>query len=117
MAYDEHLTDRIRTSLTRKSIQFEEKKMFGGIAFMVDDKMCVGVNKEQLMVRIDPETYDEALTREGAEPMKFTGREMKGFVFVQPEGFDMDADLEHWLDLALEFNPRAKASGKKKMKK
>ena len=81
---------------------------------MVDDKMCVGLIKDQLMVRIDPKFYDEALTKNGCTKMMFTGREMKGFVYVTPEGIDLDADLEYWIDRALEFNHKAKSSKKKK---
>jgi len=86
----------------------------GGLAFMVDEKMCVGVVGENLMARIDPEAVNEALTKKGCKPMDFTGRPMKGFVFVEPEGIDLDEDLDYWIELALEFNPRAKASKKKK---
>jgi TfoX/Sxy family transcriptional regulator of competence genes len=113
MAYDEHLNDRIRQVFIHKKIPFEEKKMMGGICYLVDDKMCVGVVKEKLMARIDPEIYDEAMKRPGCREMDFTHRPMKGFVFVEPEGTDMDADLETWIDLALEFNPKAKSSKKK----
>lgn len=81
---------------------------------MVDDKMCVGVVKNNLMARLDPDIYEDVLKREGARPMDFTGRPMKGYVFVEPEGVDMEADLESWVDLCLDFNPRAKSSKKKK---
>lgn len=80
---------------------------------MVDDKMCVGVMNDGMMVRIDPAVYEDALKREGCQPMEFTGRPMKGFVTVSQEGIDLDEDLDHWIGLALEFNPRAKASKKK----
>lgn len=80
---------------------------------MVDDKMCVGVVKNNLMVRIDPEIHGEALTRKGCREMDFTGRPMKGFVFVEPEGIDMDEDLQYWIQRALDYNPRAKSSKKK----
>ena len=79
---------------------------------MVDDKMCVGVVKDKLMARIDPEIYDEALTRPGCREMDFTGRKMKGFVFVEPEGTDLDEDLDRWVEMCLDFNPRAKSSKK-----
>jgi TfoX/Sxy family transcriptional regulator of competence genes len=113
MAYNEFLSDRIKQVFLERKVNFQEKQMMGGLAFMVNDKMCVGVVKENLMVRIDPEIYDEALQRPGCRPMDFTGRPMKGFVFVDPEGIDLDEDLSYWIDLALEFNPRAKSSKKK----
>ena len=81
---------------------------------MVDDKMCVGVEQERLMVRLDPERYEEAMEREGCKPMDFTGRIMKGYVFVDAAVLDKKKELEYWVGLALEYNKRAKASPKKK---
>jgi TfoX/Sxy family transcriptional regulator of competence genes len=112
MAYDEPLAERIRSSFRRKNVPFEEKRMMGGLCFMVDSKMCVGVEKNRLMVRIDPEAYDAALRKKGCVPMDFTGRPMRGFVFVNPTGLTTDDDLGGWLKLALDFNPRAKVSKK-----
>ena len=114
MAYDEHLGDRIRQELKHKGIPFEEKKMMGGLCFMVDDKMCVGVVKDELMARIDPEVYENVLQFEGARPMDFTGKRMRGFVFVSPTGIDLDSDLSKWVQLCLDFNPKAKSSKKGK---
>jgi len=113
MAYNEFLGERISNSLRNKAIPFEEKKMFGGLAFMVNEKMCVGVIKDNMMARIDPEGLEEALGRKGCKPMEFTGRPMKGFVVVEPEGMDLDEELDYWVELALAFNPRAKSSKKK----
>lgn len=114
MAYNEKLADRTREiiSLTHKNI--EEKKMFGGLCFMVNDKMCVGVEQERLMVRIDPARYDEAMEKEGCRPMDFTGKVMKGYVFVDIEALNTKKKLEYWIRLALEYNKIAKASKKKK---
>jgi hypothetical protein len=98
----------------QRGVDFVEKKMFGGLALMADGKMCVGIMGDELMVRIDPEVYEDVLKRPGAKEMNFTGRPMKGFVFVSGEGIAEDEDLDYWLGLALEFNPRAKRSGKKK---
>ena len=81
---------------------------------MVDDKMCLGINQEKLMARIDPGFYEEALTRKACVPMDFTGRVMQGFVFVNPEGIEKENDLEFWVDKCLEYNPIAKSSRKKK---
>jgi len=114
MAYSELLADRIRLYFNDLRIAYEELKMMGGLCFMVDNKMCVGVVKEDLMARIGTETYENALTRKGARPMDFTKRPMKGYVFVAPDGIDMEEDLEYWLELALAYNPLAKASKKKK---
>ncbi len=116
MAYDEHLTERIRLQLNFKRIQFAEKKMFGGMCFMVDDKMCIGVHEERLVARVNPVDETTALMRAGCKPMDFTGRPMKGYLFVYPEGTDLDDDLEYYLDLALAFNPLAKSSKKKSKK-
>jgi len=86
---------------------------------MVNDKMCVGVDKDRkldvdrLMVRVGPDVYEEALQMKGARNMDFTGKPMKGFVFVGPEGFDTDSDLEKWLEMALAYNPFAKSSKRK----
>jgi TfoX/Sxy family transcriptional regulator of competence genes len=114
MAYNEHLADRIRRIFSDRHVTFEERKMMGGLCFMVDDKMCVGINKNDLMARIDPEVYSDALKRKGSKEMDFTGRPMKGFVFVEPTGTDLEKDLEYWIKLSLDFNPKAKSSKKKK---
>ncbi len=116
MPYDEHLADRIRRQLNDHKVTFEERKMMGGLCFMVDDKMCLGIVKDELMARIDPEIYEEALTKKGCKEMNFTGRPMKGFVFVDALGTDMDDDLDYWVQLCLAFNPKAKASKKRKKK-
>lgn len=81
---------------------------------MVDNKMCVGVEKERLMVRIDPVKYDEVLEKEGCKPMDFTGRVMKGYVFVDIDALNTQAKLEYWIRLAMDFNEIAKASKKRK---
>ena len=86
----------------------------GGLCFMVNSKMCVGVEKKRLMARIGPEAYDEALKRKGCRPMDFTGRPMRGFVFVGLEGLKTEKDLAFWLELALAYNPLAKNSAKSK---
>lgn len=114
MAYDENLADRLRMALKEKKVAYLEKKMMGGLCFMVDDKMCVGIIKNNLMARIDPGIYEETIARPGCKPMDFTGRPMKGFVFVEPHGIDMDEDLDHWVQLCLDYNPKAKAGKKKR---
>lgn len=113
MPYNEELANRVRAALSNQEV-VEEKKMMGGLTFMVNGKMCVGVNKKDLMVRLDPAVYDEVLTRKGCREMDITGRPMRGFVFVNKEGFKTKNDMNYWIDLALDFNKRAKISKKKK---
>ena len=115
MAYNEKLADRTREIISLSHINVEEKKMFGGLCFMVNGKMCVGVEQERLMVRLDPEKYDEAMEKEGCKPMDFTGKIMKGYVFVDIDSLNTKKKLEYWVKLALEFNSKAKASKKKKI--
>ena len=112
MAYNEKLADMTREliSLTHKKV--EEKRMFGGLCFMVNNKMCVGVEKERLMVRLDPEKFDEVIEKDGCRPMDFTGKVMKGFVFVDADVLTTRKKLEYWIKLALEYNKIAKASKK-----
>jgi TfoX/Sxy family transcriptional regulator of competence genes len=113
MAYDEHLAERIRKVLSEKHIRSDEKKMMGGLCFMIKEKMCMGVVDDKLMARVDPELYDRLLNKNGCHQMDFTGRPMKGFVFVDPIGIDMDRDLDYWVELCLDYNPKAKSSKKK----
>ncbi|PWG06554.1 TfoX/Sxy family protein [Polaribacter aquimarinus] len=114
MAYNEFLADRVSMFFKDKNVNFFEKKMFGGLCFMVDEKMCVGIVKDELMARINPDIYEESLLKEGCNKMNFTGRPMKGYVFLTDETIDLDEDLHYWLQLALDFNPLAKASKKRK---
>lgn len=122
MAYDEFLADRVRLGLNDKNVVYRELKMMGGLCFMVDEKMLCGVltNKKNgenlLMARIGEEAYEKELERSECLEMDFTGRPMKGYTFVTPEGFDTDEDLYYWIDLCLVFNPFAKSSKKKKKK-
>ena len=114
MAYNEFIADRIRLFLNEKRVSYLEKAMMGGLTFMVDNKMCVGIVKNSLMARINPEIYELSLAKKGCREMDFTKRPMKGFVFVDPEGTDMDEDLEYWIQLALDYNPIARSSKQKK---
>lgn len=115
MAYNEQLNDRIREAIANLP-NVEEKYMFGGVCYMVNGKMCIGVVKDEMMCRIDPQLQDEALERNGCRPMDFTGKSMKGYVFVAVEGFRSKKDFEYWVRLCLEFNPKAKASKKPAIK-
>ena len=114
MPYDEKLADRTREIIAATHKNVEEKRMFGGLCFMVDDKMCVGVEKDRMMVRLDPAKFDEVIEKEGCKPMDFTGKIMKGFVFVDAEMLNTKKRLEYWVKLALEYNAIAKASKKRK---
>ena len=114
MAFNEKLADRVREIISATHTITEEKTMFGGLCFMVNEKMCVGVEKERLMVRLDPERYDEVMEREGCMPMDFTGKVMKGYVFVDAAALKSKRQLDFWLQLALEFNEKAKSSKKSK---
>ena len=114
MAYNEKLADRTRELISPTHKKVEEKAMFGGLSFMVNGKMCVGVEKERLMVRLDPAKYEDVIEKEGCHPMDFTGRVMKGYVFVDAEVLNTKKKLAYWVKLALEFNKIAKASKKKK---
>lgn len=109
MAYSEYLADRVRQRLQPVG-KVEEKKMMGGLIFMVNDKMCMGINIEKktgndrLMVRVGKLPYDDLLGQKGSRVMDFTGRVMRGFLFIDPEGFDSEDDLDFWVERALEFN-------------
>lgn len=80
---------------------------------MIDDKMCIGIIKDDLMARVGSDAYESLVKREGARPMDFTKRPMKGYIYVSPEGVDFDEDLEFWIQKCLDFNPLAKSSKKK----
>ncbi|MCX6317600.1 MAG: TfoX/Sxy family protein [Bacteroidetes bacterium] len=116
MAYNEKLADRVREMLSEAQTRIEEKKMFGGLCFMVNDKMCVGVESERLMVRLDPALQEQVLEKEGAKPMDFTGKIMKGYVFVDIEALNTQKKLSYWITLALDYNKVAKAAKKKNKK-
>lgn len=114
MAYNEKLANNVRELIALTHRNVEEKAMFGGLCFMVNNKMCVGVEKERLMVRLDPAIYEEVMGKEGCKPMDFTGKVMKGYVFVGANVLNTKKRLQYWIKLALEFNKIAKASKKKK---
>ena len=103
MAYSEELAARVREIL-EESGPVDERKMFGGLAFMVNGNMCCGITGEDLMLRLGPETADEVLREPNVRPMDFTGRPMKGYVYVAPPGLKVEADLRRWVRLARDFN-------------
>jgi len=102
VAYDEILAERLRKIFLRRS-DVAEKKMFGGIAFMVSGNTCCGVINDTLMARVGVGCYDEVLKRPHVRQMDFTGRPMKGFVYVSPQGIATDVQLESWVELCAEF--------------
>ncbi len=118
MAYNEKLANRIREQLSElPKIKVEEKEMMGGLTFMVNDKMCVGIIKDEMMCRIDPDIHDTQIEKPGCRTMDFTKRPMKGYVMIDETGMKSKKDFEYWINLSLDFNKLAKASKKKKKKK
>jgi TfoX/Sxy family transcriptional regulator of competence genes len=102
MAYDEGLAQRIR-ELLEDDPRVAEKKMFGGVAFLVDGHMACGIIRDELMVRVGPEAHAEAIAQPYARPMDFTKRPMRGFVQVTSAGFEADADLASWVARGVDF--------------
>jgi len=110
--YNHLLADRIAEKLMQLR-NVEEKEMFGGLVFMVDGKMCIGVMKDKIMLRLDPETIPTLEDKDGWEQMVMKTTVMKGYILVSEDVVNQNKELHWWLDLALEFNPFAKASKKK----
>ena len=102
MSFDEGLAQRIREQLQNRS-DVVEKKMFGGLCFMVSNHMCCGIVDDTLMARVGPDSYANCLTKTHAREMDFTGKPMKGMIYVSPEGLESDADLTKWLSICVEF--------------
>jgi len=109
MAYSTFLADRIEQCLRSKGLT-ETKKMMGGLIFMVNEKMCVGIDvdkktgKDRLMVRVGKASHEQLIFSKGSREMDFTGKTMRGFLYVDPDGFDSEEDLDWWVEKALEFN-------------
>lgn len=114
MSYDVKLADRIREIIAAKDKNVEEKKMFGGLCFIVNEKMCVCVKNDKVMLRLDPGKFEEFIENQGCKPMDMGGKIMKGFLFVDAEMLTTKKKLEYWLKQALEYNVIAKATKKKK---
>ena len=112
MPYSEKLADRVREALADVP-KVEEKKMFSGIAFLVDDKMCINIGPDRIMVRIDPVLHDELVEKMACRTMVMKGREYKGYLLVNEEDVKSNKELNFWIGLALDFNARAKSSKKK----
>ena len=112
MAYNEKLTFRIREALVDIP-NVEEKRMFSGITFMVNGKMCISAGDDRIMCRIDPEKHEEAIKRKACQTVRMKGREYKGYIYVTEEGIETKEDFDYWIGLALDFNKNAKATFKK----
>lgn len=111
MAYNTQLADKIREYLVGFSkLNIEEKKMFRGLTFMINGKMCISVSDDNLMCRFDPVLQEEVAEKDGFQPMIMKGRELKGYCYVGPEGYKKMKDFEYWINLCLSFNSKAKAS-------
>jgi len=113
MAYNENLANRIRERL-QELPNIEEKEMMGGLTFMLNDKMCIGIIKDEMMCRIDPALHETEIEKRGCRTMDFTKRPMKGYVLIDETGMKTQRDFEHWINLCLDFNSKAKSSKKKK---
>jgi len=102
MAYNEKLAERI-TKLLKPQKRVKEKKMFGGMCYMLKDKMMCGIVKDDLMVRVLDDMFDELLKKPHSREMDFTGRPMRGFLYVSPDGIKTDKQLNYWLDVGIEY--------------
>ena len=111
------MADRVRELIAAEEKNVEEKRMFSGLCFMVNDKMCVAVRPDSIMVRLDPALSEEALDKEGVLPMVHSGKIMKGFVFVNEDVLGSKKQLSYWVGLALDYNKFAKSSKTKKTAK
>jgi TfoX/Sxy family transcriptional regulator of competence genes len=113
MAYNQQLANRIREQLQDLE-GVEEKEMMGGLSFLLNDKMCVGIIKDEMMCRIDPTLQEEVLEKSGCRVMDFTGKPMRGWIMIDDSGMKNVQELRYWIGLALEYNKHAKSSKKKK---
>lgn len=115
MPYNEKLADRIREALQHLP-KVEEKKMFRGVTFMVNDKMCVSVSGNEMMCRFDPALHETIAEKNGFRTMIMKDREYKGYGYISEEGIKSKKDFDYWIGLALDFNKKAKASKKQNKK-
>lgn len=113
MAYDQHLADRVRLQLSETS-KVTEQHIFRGLAFLVNEKLCICVSGPELMVRFNPNLQAELMQKPGCRPMEMKGRVLTGYAYVAANMLTTEEDLAYWVNLALEFNPEAKASKKRK---
>lgn len=113
MAYNTELAGRIRNYLAEKDgIVVEEKKMFGGLAFMVNGKMCINASGNGLMCRFDPALHKEVSKKKGYQPMIMKGKHYEGYCYVEPAGFSTNKDFNYWMQICLDFNHRSRPAKK-----
>jgi len=115
MAYNEKWTNRVRSALAHLP-EVEEKKMFRGVTFMVDGKMCISVGDNRIMCRIDPAIHEELIQNKGCRTVEMKGRGYTGYVYVNEDAIKTKKDFDYWIELSLDFNKKAKAAPKKKTK-
>jgi TfoX/Sxy family transcriptional regulator of competence genes len=115
MAYNTDLEIRLHELLDKRD-GVTSKKMFGGLAFLLDEKMFVGIIKDDLMVRLNPEDDEKHLAMQHVRHMDFTGRPMKGYLYVSPEGVESDSELEVWIERSVAFVSTIKKKKKKSKK-
>jgi len=119
MAFDQYTADRIDKIIQESGLPYFSKKMMGGLIFMVNDKMACATHYDKkketdlLMVRIGEDAATANASKKGCHPMDFTGRPLRGYAFITPDGYDSEQDLEYWINLCLEYNPLAKRSKKR----
>src|SRR4051794_7152729 len=113
MAYDEGLAERLRGMLEDER-DVSEKKMFGGLCFLLDGKMCCGIVKDELMVRVGAARHAEALKQPHARPMDFTGRPLKGFIYVAQDGLESERNLKWWVEQGVQSARLAKPAAARK---
>lgn len=116
MAINEKLTNKIREALISID-NVEEKKMFSGIAFMVNNKLCIAVRKDNIMLRIDPSMHDDLVEKEGCSEMIMKGKSLNGYVVVHELALTTKKQIDYWVNLALDYNPKAEVSKKKQAAK
>ncbi|WP_343565721.1 TfoX/Sxy family protein [Sphingobacterium sp.] len=114
MAYNDELVNRVRERLSmEENIEVEEKKMFSGLSFLVNGKMCISISHNNLMCRYNAELENEVAERKGFLPMIMKGKQLKGYCYVEPIGFQKPDDFEYWIKICLDYNAIAKAAKKK----
>ncbi len=111
MAYSEKLANKIRIALSHLS-NVKEKKMFGGLAFMINDKMCITVGAEKIMCRIEPDFHEDAIRKKGCSTVVMGKREYKGYVRIDEDALKTQKIFDYWIGLALDYNKIARASKK-----
>jgi hypothetical protein len=117
MPYNTNLADSIRTYFRAfPKLKIEEKKMFSGLAFMINGKMCVNVSGENMMCRFDPERQPEVAVKKGYQPVIMKGKALDGYCYVSQAGFNTRKDFEYWVNLCLSFNEKAVSSKRSKKK-